>query len=265
MAHHSLGDHRKLNRLSRRLGICKPQAVGHLEYLWWKVYECKPVLPDGMLHDWEPGDIEDAGEWDGEAGAFVAALVKAGFVEQHGDIHAIHDYGVWAPNYVQQRWRDCGWVRQKNGAWLPPPDDLAESGRIWQNLAHPTRPDPTDSNATRPDPEHARQCNTKMSGSASVCAQNSGVGSDRGNDTRKFQQVFALRILEAFDIRSDTGGRQVETMFRNALRIVKYPERERILDDLVERARSKVAAGLRRPIAAWQKEFGKQYPDTGVT
>lgn len=125
---------------------------------------------------------------------------------------------------------------------LPPPTDRTEPNRTEQDITGHNRTD-----STQPESE-------------SDCAQEAEVGSDRRNDRRKFQQVFAMRILTALGIHTDTGGRQVETMFRNALRIVDLPDSERITNELVDRARSKVAAGMRSPIKAWQAEFNKLYP-----
>jgi len=43
-SHQSLGRHPKMVRLSARVGVCRPQVIRHLQYLWWWTLD---YAPDG--------------------------------------------------------------------------------------------------------------------------------------------------------------------------------------------------------------------------
>lgn len=130
MAHHTLRNHRKLKRLAREIPDCPvSKLVGHLQLLWWDVYETPSVLSDGRLNGWSGEDIEAVCEWEGESGILVQALVNSEFIDTEDGVYSIHDYSVWAPDYVKKRWKrlsecpDNGGQRQisaANGGQRPP-------------------------------------------------------------------------------------------------------------------------------------------------
>lgn len=74
-AHAGLRDHLKTKKVARLLGIPKVQVIGHMLCLWWW---CQEYAQDGDLSDFDPADIADAAEWEGEPETFVNALLNCG-------------------------------------------------------------------------------------------------------------------------------------------------------------------------------------------
>ena len=97
--------HPKTKKLRKLLGN---DAVLALIYLFIFAAQNKP---DGDFCGMENEDIEIAVDWEGEDGAFVAALVKVGFLDGEKGAYRIHD------------WEDHnGWVygfndRSDRGKW----------------------------------------------------------------------------------------------------------------------------------------------------
>lgn len=81
--------HHKARKLRRRLGA---DAVLSLLQLW--AYAAK-MRADGSLAGMDAEDVELAAGWDGEAGAFTAALIDVGFIDAHDEGMDLHD---WAEN-----------------------------------------------------------------------------------------------------------------------------------------------------------------------
>ena len=105
-AHQELRDHPKTKRAARTLGISRPQMIGHLFCLWWWSLD---YAEDGDLSDFDAEDIADAAEWDGDADAFVSALVDCGpadrpgfLVEDNGGL-SIRDWSQYGGKYVTKR------------------------------------------------------------------------------------------------------------------------------------------------------------------
>jgi hypothetical protein len=71
----SLRDHPKTRRVSRTLGIPIPHVLGYLHCLW---YWTLVYAPDGDIDDFDAQDIADAAEWEGDADAFLEALLNCG-------------------------------------------------------------------------------------------------------------------------------------------------------------------------------------------
>lgn len=79
-------DHRKRKKLQRRLGA---EGVVALMDLWLSVAENKP---NGVLTNMDEEDIALDAQWDGDAEAFVSALVDLGFLEKHDGLYVVHDW-----------------------------------------------------------------------------------------------------------------------------------------------------------------------------
>ncbi len=86
--HVELPTHPKTKRCARRLGIGVPQMVGHLAMLWlW----CQRYAPDGDVSGLVPAELADGAGWEGDAQAFMDALLAcgigagAGFLERATD------------------------------------------------------------------------------------------------------------------------------------------------------------------------------------
>jgi len=98
VARPTLTTHRKFRRLARLLG---GQAVarGTLELLWDVAYAAGEARIGDAL------DVEEAAQWQGEAGKCVAALVDCGFLDADtdGETFTVHDLFDHAPQYVRRR------------------------------------------------------------------------------------------------------------------------------------------------------------------
>jgi len=101
-SHQSLGTHPKLFLLCEHLKITDAQAVGHLQYFWWWTID---YAPNGDLSRFNPLQIERAAHWSGEAVVFVQALITVGFLDQHGEALAVHDWLDFCGELVKQRCR----------------------------------------------------------------------------------------------------------------------------------------------------------------
>jgi len=99
-SHQELGHHPKLKKLCRVLDISEPQAVGHLHYLWWWSLD---YCDDGDLSRFDPLDIAIGAMWDGDPGAFVAALAACGWVDQDDDTTTVHDWDQYIGKLLDQR------------------------------------------------------------------------------------------------------------------------------------------------------------------
>lgn len=111
--HQGLGQHHKVRRLKRTLGIGLAQVIGHMALLWtWAL----DAAPDGDLTAFDAIDIAEQAEWDGDALAFVAALVSAGLLDQTEDERlVIHDWMEYAGRLVEKRKTDAERKRMSRG------------------------------------------------------------------------------------------------------------------------------------------------------
>src|SRR5690606_28020749 len=91
--HQSLPRHRKTLVVAAHLGIHRIQAMGHLAALWmWAIDNAE----DGDLTGVPAQVIAFGAEWDGDAQAFVDALIAAGFLERQDGRLLIHDWWDYA-------------------------------------------------------------------------------------------------------------------------------------------------------------------------
>lgn len=95
-SHQTLREHPKTYALADALGVCVPQAVGHLHFIWWW---CVDYAPEGRLDPKDPRKIARAGGWMGEATKFVQALTKAGFLDLGADGLVVHDWEQFQYHY----------------------------------------------------------------------------------------------------------------------------------------------------------------------
>lgn len=99
-AHASLREHPKTKKLARLLSISRASAIGHLLCLWWW---CQEYADNGDLSAYEPADIAEAADWDGEPAELIDALLNcgtkgnAGFLARNEDgallVNDWHEYG----------------------------------------------------------------------------------------------------------------------------------------------------------------------------
>ena len=95
-------NHKKTLRAIRLLNISKITLIGHLNFLWiWAIDN----IPDGIFPKEDIIVIEDACLWEGEEGAFISALVKAGFIDECSTGFSIHNWDEYGGKYAEQRER----------------------------------------------------------------------------------------------------------------------------------------------------------------
>jgi hypothetical protein len=152
--HQALRDHPKLGRLARRLSISKPQAVGHLVFLWfWST----DYASDGDLSPFDAQEIAEAAGWDGDADIFVSGLIYAGFVDQNnaGGPGQIHDWQEYGGKLADRRKANAERQRKhreqaQNAPVTPPPAPKHPTPDVTESLrnADVTRTSPSRNGAT---------------------------------------------------------------------------------------------------------------------
>jgi len=96
-SYQELARHPKTKKLSRLLDVSLPATLGHLHLLWWWALD---YTDDGQLSRYEPADIAEAMQWEGDPAVLLDALVASGFVD--GDLH-IHDWEFYTGGIVDKR------------------------------------------------------------------------------------------------------------------------------------------------------------------
>ena len=74
-SHSELLSHPKVKKAARTLDISVITLIGHLHALWWWALE---YAPDGVIGAYDPEDIADAIQWEGDIQAFFDALLNCG-------------------------------------------------------------------------------------------------------------------------------------------------------------------------------------------
>lgn len=94
-------DHPKTLDFAARLGVSRPQAIGHLELLWAFTAD---KAPRGDVGKWPDGAIARACDWMDAPEVFVEALTAAGFIDE-SEAHRllIHDWPEHAPRFVRAK------------------------------------------------------------------------------------------------------------------------------------------------------------------
>lgn len=118
--------------------------IGHLHLLWWW---CLDYADDGCLSDATAEDIAEAAEWDGDATAFVGALVAAGFIEETADGWAVHDWWEYAGKLVERRKANAERMREARTKHEP---DTAEPRETHVQRTLHARAGATVPNRTQP-------------------------------------------------------------------------------------------------------------------
>lgn len=100
-SHQELARHPKTRKLSRKLGISVPAAIGHLHLLWWWALD---YAQDGNLSVFESEDVADAMEWPHESSIqLLTALVESEFVDNVDGNLMLHDWFDYAGRLVDKR------------------------------------------------------------------------------------------------------------------------------------------------------------------
>lgn len=147
-SHQELAEHPKRKRLSRLLGASKAETIGLLHMLWWWAMD---YAKDGDLSRFDDGDIADACDWPGDAAAFMAALIGAGFVAETRHIHDWHDY---AGRLIEKREANAERMRKARAEREAAPKNeraknVQRTCKTRVGLPNQTKPDST--NQTQPE------------------------------------------------------------------------------------------------------------------
>jgi len=97
--HAAVFSHPKTLRMAKRLQIAPAAVAGHLSALWCWALE---YAPDGDLARFDAEELEIAAGWQGEDGAFLAAAVAAGYLDDAAG-YAIHDWESWGGRLAERR------------------------------------------------------------------------------------------------------------------------------------------------------------------
>jgi hypothetical protein len=145
-SHQELGNHPKLKKLCRVLTISQPQAVGHLQFLWWWSLD---YCDDGDLSRFDALDIAIGAMWDGDPTEFLNALVLCGWIDFDHDVRTIHDWDEYIGRLLERRRKDAErkrTARGVHGTSSGHPDDGAQTADV--TLPYPTVPNQTEPNPT---------------------------------------------------------------------------------------------------------------------
>lgn len=146
--HQGLAQHHKTRRLKRVLGISVAQAVGHMAMLWtWAL----DAAPDGDLSAFDPIDIAEQLDWDGDPQVLLDGMALAGFLDK-GDVGpVIHDWHEYGGKLTDKRRSDAERKRVSRGR----PVDVRRTGADVHSPSVGRRGNSTVHDSTVPNHVHA--------------------------------------------------------------------------------------------------------------
>lgn len=141
----SIKSHPKIVKLRRRLG-----AEGVLAYIFLlaHVAECKR---DGRLTGMDAEDIAIAGTWDGEAKAFVDALIELRLLDATDDGLAIHDWAQNNPYVASFPARSEAARKAVNARWEQ--ERMRKDTERIRDVSNRNTPSPIPTPTPSPNPE----------------------------------------------------------------------------------------------------------------
>jgi len=167
--HQTLPRHPKLARLAARLKITRPQAAGHLTFLWlWAI----DYVPDGNLSAMESAEVAAAAEWPKETDAFLQALKDSGWIDNDGTIHDWSDYGgkLSAVREADRLRKNGGKAKdiRRNSAGIPPEHSGKSDGGSPESTGIPPVQYSTVHNSTVPAAAQLQQPDISRDGTGGV-------------------------------------------------------------------------------------------------
>src|SRR5690348_2234896 len=173
--HQALLTHRKTLRLSRLIGIDRWGVAGRLMALWsWALDNAQ----EGVIAHEDSDILADVMGWDGEPSELCHALVTAGFLDQHANHYAIHDWMDYAGRLIEKRKSDAERKRlARASTGHTPPVQRTSNGHPTDGagtVPYPTIPNPTkerdvpterganaprDADASEPEPQETPSTN----------------------------------------------------------------------------------------------------------
>lgn len=147
-SHQTLRQHPKTKKLSRKLGVSIPAAIGHLHCLWWWALD---YADDGDLSRYDKEDIADAAMWEVEhADIFVSAMISAGLIDETDTGYVLHDWSDYAGKLIERREAN----RERTRKWREKRTEKSPKRHVThtkQSRDRATEPDPTKPDRTTPD------------------------------------------------------------------------------------------------------------------
>ncbi|WP_054023673.1 DnaD domain-containing protein [Bacillus sp. FJAT-28004] len=166
-SHQELARHPKTKRLSRRLGVNVPTAIGHLHMLWWWALD---YAPGGDITAYESEDIAEAVNWPIEtADMLMTALIDSGFIDKTDNV-TVHDWFDYAGRLVDKREQNKQRKRKSRAKQgeseashsvvtrdtsVTQSDDKRGHGATERTQQNPTEPNRTIPNHTSTQPKQA--------------------------------------------------------------------------------------------------------------
>jgi len=143
-SHQTLRHHPKIKKLSRKLGVSIPAAIGHLHCLWWWALD---YADDGDLSRYDKEDIADAAMWDVEdADTFVEAMSDAGLLDNTGNGYVLHDWDDYAGKLIERREanRERQRLHRERKKQRNSDVTVTNASRNIATVPNPTVPNPTN-------------------------------------------------------------------------------------------------------------------------
>lgn len=131
-SHQALSRHRKTLALAALLKTDRHKVLGHLHELWWWGLDNADV--NGLLGNVSDRVIAEAAGWTlTNSGAFLAALVEAGFMDVGEDGLTLHDWYEYAGKLNERREENRERMRKKRTT-KPPPHDPRTNGASAEHV-----------------------------------------------------------------------------------------------------------------------------------
>lgn len=216
-SHDSLREHPKTRRAARALGVNRAQFIGHLHMLWWWAME---YADDGDLSVFDPADIADGADWDGDPDQFVDALLNAGPGDSTGFLAytpehrlVIHDWNDYAGKLIERRRANRERMRSKRAEHVQDTCD-AQSPHVQsdRNLTYPTVTNPTVEESSCSDSDEPNEATSpryhhdspeyQMAGHLAVCIHDNNPNGKRPSEAQLQQWANDVRLMVERDGRT---------------------------------------------------------------
>jgi hypothetical protein len=137
-SHESLGQHWKMKRAARLLGISHPQMVGHLHYLWWWGAR---FAESGEITSFEPVDIAEAAMWEGDPDLFFEALCSANFLDVDDEGSFFHDWRDYIGKLLEAKRKHADKMKRLRAGQKQPRDEHEPASDQHASNKEPARAD----------------------------------------------------------------------------------------------------------------------------
>lgn len=197
-SHDDIWDHWKTHKVMELLKLDDVTVVGHLHALWH--FTLRNAWRDQNLEPWGDSGVERAARWRGQAGALVAALREARFL----DGYVVHGWAERAGRLVNDRIRKeksrkCSRIKSSGGQVA---DKLRTSGgQSGATVPYPTQPYPTEQKQSPPGGEAPAKDAGPPPGSPAVVPKRPKPPPDspQRQIVERFKAVYTAQTGEPYD------------------------------------------------------------------